>query len=106
MSESLLFDVHYGGHTCICVPNTKFLCLTLCQGEVCTDADDVNDDDANDNGQSMIVQGPLVDKPNEPKKNPMEALLYQSKQKRMYATCLAHQCSQFHNLYVIVILSE
>ena len=35
--------------------------LTMCQGEVCTD--DANDDD----GQSMIVQGSLVDKPNEPK---------------------------------------
>ena len=44
---------------CISVPNMKFLCLTMCQGEVCTD-------DANDDGQSMIVQGSLVDKPNEP----------------------------------------
>ena len=34
---------------CICVPNMKFLCPTLWQGEVCTD------DDANDDGQSMIV---------------------------------------------------
>ena len=49
---------------CICIPNMKFLCLTMCQGEVCTD--DANADDAND-GQSMIVQGSLVDKPNEPK---------------------------------------
>ena len=32
------FDVHIWGHMCICVPNMKFLCLTLCQGEVCTDA--------------------------------------------------------------------
>ena len=44
---------------CICVPNMKFLCLTLCQGEMCTDdganANDANADDANDNGQSMIV---------------------------------------------------
>ena len=34
---------------CICVPNMKFLCLTLCQGEVCTDANaDTNTDtDAN-----------------------------------------------------------
>ena len=23
---------------CICVPNIKFLCITLCHGEVCTDA--------------------------------------------------------------------
>ena len=45
---------------CICIPNMKFLCLTLCQGEVCTD-------DTNDNGQSMIVYGSLVDKPNESK---------------------------------------
>ena len=35
---------------CICVPSMKFLHLTMCQGEVCTD-DDANDDD----GQSMIV---------------------------------------------------
>ena len=47
----------YGGYMCICIPNMKFLCLTMCQGEVCTDdADtkDANADDAN-NGQSMIV---------------------------------------------------
>ena len=36
----------------------------MCQGEVCTDDDDdANDDDA----QRMIIQGSLVDKPNEPK---------------------------------------
>ena len=36
----------YGGHMCICVPNMKFLCLILCQGEVCTDAtDDTNGND-------------------------------------------------------------
>ena len=29
----------YGGHMCISVPNMKFLCLTQCQGEVCTDAE-------------------------------------------------------------------
>ena len=53
---------------CICIPNMKFLCLTLCQGEVYTDDDDANDDtNTNDDGQSMIVQGSLVDKPNEPK---------------------------------------
>ena len=56
------------------IPNMKFLCLTLCQGKVCTDDDDTNDtnnDDANasDDGQSMIVQGSLVDKKNEPKTN-------------------------------------
>ena len=51
---------------CICIPNIKFLCLTMCQGEVCTD-DDANDANANDDGQSMIVSGSLVDKPNEPK---------------------------------------
>ena len=39
---------------CICIPNMKFLCLTLSQGEVCTDDDD-NIDANNDNGQSMIV---------------------------------------------------
>ena len=45
----------YGGHMCICIPNMKFLCLTLCQGEVCTD--DANaDNDANaDDRQRMIV---------------------------------------------------
>ena len=32
-----------GGHLCICIPNMKFLGVTLCQGEVCTD-DDANDD--------------------------------------------------------------
>ena len=51
---------------CICIPNMKFLCLSLFQGEVCTDDandeannDDANDDDANtnanDDGQSMTV---------------------------------------------------
>ena len=57
----------YGGHIYICIPNMKFLCLTLCQGEVCTDH--ANDDNANANvdRQSMIVQGSLVDKPNEPR---------------------------------------
>ena len=33
----------YGGHMCKCIPNVKLLCLTLCQGEVCTD-DDADDD--------------------------------------------------------------
>ena len=55
----------YGGHMYICLPNMKFLCLTLWQGEICTD--DANAANANDNGQSMIVLGFLVDKPNEPK---------------------------------------
>ena len=57
----------YGGHMCKCIPDMKFLCLSLCQGKVCTD--DANDDNANanDDGQSMIVEGSLVDKPNEPK---------------------------------------
>ena len=48
----------YGGHMCICLPNMKFLCLTLCQGQVCTDDADTNtNDDANtnDNRQCMIV---------------------------------------------------
>ena len=37
----------------------------MCQGEVCTD--NANTNDANDR-QSMIVQGSLVDKPNESKR--------------------------------------
>ena len=49
---------------CINIPNMKFLCLILWQVEVCTDADT----DANDDGQSLIVEGSLVDKRNEPKK--------------------------------------
>ena len=32
---------------CICIPTRKFLCLTLCQEEVCTD-DDANGNDTND----------------------------------------------------------
>ena len=56
----------YDGHICICRPNMKLLCLTLCQGEVCTDDSDANTD-ANDDRQSMIVEDSLVDKPNEPK---------------------------------------
>ena len=59
----------YGGHICIGVPNIKFLCLTLCKGKMCTDDADADtiDADANDDGQFMIVQGSLVDQPNEPK---------------------------------------
>ena len=56
----------YGVHMCVCVSNMKFLCLTLCQGEVCTDTANTNDtgrqqcrtltmQDANDDGQCMIV---------------------------------------------------
>ena len=56
----------YGGHMCLCIPNMQFLCLTLCQGEVCTN-DDANADVDDDNGRNMIVQGSLADKPNEPK---------------------------------------
>ena len=43
--------------------HTKYevLCVTLWVGGVCTD-NDANDDD----GQSMIVLGSLLDKPNEP----------------------------------------
>ena len=41
----------YGGHMCICIPNTKFLYLTLGQGKVCTD----DNDDANDDRQFMTV---------------------------------------------------
>ena len=56
------------GYMCICIPNVKFLSLTLWQREVCTDnANDKANAEANDNRQSMIVQGSLVDKPNEPK---------------------------------------
>ena len=46
------------GHMCIWTPNMKFLCLTMCKGEVCTDAnaDDANADNTNANDrQSMIV---------------------------------------------------
>ena len=38
----------------ICIPKMKFLCLTLCQMEVCTDNDDAN---ANDDRQSMRLFG-------------------------------------------------
>ena len=44
----------YMRNRCICVPNMKLLCLTLCQGKVRTDANantDANDDDT----QSMTV---------------------------------------------------
>ena len=56
----------YGGYLCI---SMKFLCLNLCQGELCTDDDTNANTDANDDDdrQFMIVQGSLVDKPNEPK---------------------------------------
>ena len=36
---------------CICIPNMRFLCLTLWQGEMLTDNDNTN---ANDDRQSMI----------------------------------------------------
>ena len=39
----------YEAPVCICVPKMKFLCLTLHQGEVCTDDDD-NDANNNDDG--------------------------------------------------------
>ena len=40
----------YGGHMSISIPRMKFLCVTLCQGEVYTDDDaDANDDNANTN---------------------------------------------------------
>ena len=48
----------------------KFLCLTMCQGRCAQTMPmlmPTQDDDANNNGQSMIVSGPLVDTPNEPK---------------------------------------
>ena len=42
----------YEGHRCMCVPNMKFVCLTLWLGEVCTDGNtddyDTNTDDADD----------------------------------------------------------
>ena len=48
------------------VPNMKIVSLSNpVPGEVCTDYDDFND------GQSMIVQGSLVDKSNEPKTQTM-----------------------------------
>ena len=34
---------------CICIPNVKFLCLTLWQGEVCTGDDANTNHDANAN---------------------------------------------------------
>ena len=46
----------------IFIQNMKFLCLTLWLGGVYTD-----DDAKNNDGQSMLVYGSLVDKPNEPK---------------------------------------
>ena len=64
------FMYMYGGHMCICIPNIKFPCPTLWQGEVCPDDD--NDNDANTDakgGLSRIILGFLVDKPNEPKNN-------------------------------------
>ena len=33
---------------CICILNIKFLCLTMCQGEVCTDDDNMDNANAND----------------------------------------------------------
>ena len=55
-SESLNIRCAYIQDICACILNMKFLCLTLWQGEVCTD-DNANADDANtnDDGQSMIV---------------------------------------------------
>ena len=45
---------------CIFVPNIKFLCITLCQREVCTYViavlmQDDADTNANDGGQSIVV---------------------------------------------------
>ena len=39
---------------CTCVPSMKFLCLTMCQGEVCTD-DNTNANANDDDRKSMIV---------------------------------------------------
>ena len=36
---------------------------------LCTDNDNTNTNADNDAGQNMIVSGPLVDKPDEPKKS-------------------------------------
>ena len=55
----------HGGHMCISIPNMKFLCLTQCQGEVCTDSNADVDANNDDEGQFMIEKGSLVDKPNE-----------------------------------------
>ena len=43
---------------CICIPSMKFLYLTMCQGEVCTD-DDANavQDDANDDDTQWTKHG-------------------------------------------------
>ena len=60
MSESLYICCVYMGDMCA----YEVCSLTLCQGEVCTDDTNI---DANDDGQCMIVEGSLVDKPNEPK---------------------------------------
>ena len=50
------------GNMDIFIPNVKFLHLALWLEWVCTD-----DANTNDDAQSMIVYGFLVDKPNEPK---------------------------------------
>ena len=50
----------------IFIPDMKFLCLTLWLGGVCTD-DTNNGANDDNNGQSMIVEGSLVNKPNEPR---------------------------------------
>ena len=39
----------------MCIPNMKFLCLTLRQEDVCTDDDDANTSAGANDGQSMIV---------------------------------------------------
>ena len=58
-----IFDAHvWGTCLCICVPNMKMLCLTLCQGDVWSD------DDADPNDDGAWWKASLVDKPNEPKK--------------------------------------
>ena len=51
---------------CIYRGYMKFICQ-LCQGEVCSEANDATTDDDDQGGQSMIVEGSLADKPNEPK---------------------------------------
>ena len=69
---------------CMCIPNMKFLCLILCQGEVCTD----NSANANkdDDGQFMIVQGTLVAELNEPKNKIVDKLVEPDPKRWLEAT--------------------
>ena len=86
----------------MCIPNIKFLCLTLCQGEVCTDdeANNGTNDNANDDGQFMIVSGSLVDKPNEPK-TPLQSDLQLISQK--FAMSIQVYDIVFHSIYPMLL---